>query len=66
MDQIGSAIQNVKAAAQTYGLSALAREADLPYTTVKSFADRDWSHKNLDTVRALIGAADRLSATKAA
>ena len=65
MDLIDTAISNVRAAAQAHGLAELARAAGLPYTTVKSFADRDWSHKNLETIRALNAAADRLASESA-
>ncbi|WP_374387173.1 hypothetical protein [Brevundimonas sp.] len=65
MDPIEAVIENVKTAAETHGLAALARAADLPYTTVKSFSDRDWSHKNLETIRALNSAAEKLSAEAA-
>ncbi len=61
MDPISETISTIRTAAETYGLAALARDADVPYTTVKSFADRDWSHKNLDVVRALGRSALRLS-----
>lgn len=60
MDAIELAIEDVRKAAEANGLAALARESGVPYTTVKSFADRDWGHKNLDVVRQLAAASRRL------
>lgn len=61
MTQVNDIINNVRKAAETHGLAALAREADVPYTTVKSFADRGWSNKNLQVIDALARASDRLA-----
>ncbi|WP_292229393.1 hypothetical protein [Brevundimonas sp.] len=61
MDPIFAIIPNIKAAAEAHGLAALAREAGVPYTTVKSFSDRNWTHKNLEIITALNGAAVRLA-----
>jgi hypothetical protein len=66
MSEIAAAIESIKTAAERVGLANLAREAGVPYTTVKSFADRGWSHKNLDAIEKLATAADRLSPPKAA
>lgn len=61
MTQVNDIINNVRRAAETHGLAALAREADVPYTTVKSFADRGWSNKNLQVIDALARASNRLA-----
>jgi lambda repressor-like predicted transcriptional regulator len=61
MTQVNDIIDNVRKAAETHGLAALAREADVPYTTVKSFSDRGWSNKNLQVIDALARASDRLA-----
>lgn len=61
MTQVNDIIDNVRRAAETHGLAALAREADVPYTTVKSFADRGWSNKNLQVIDALARASNRLA-----
>ena len=61
MTQVNDIINNVRRAAETHGLAALAREADVPYTTVKSFSDRGWSNKNLQVIDALARASDRLA-----
>lgn len=61
MTQVNDIINNVRRAAEAHGLAALAREADVPYTTVKSFADRGWSNKNLQVIDALARASDRLA-----
>lgn len=60
MTGIAHAIETIRTAAERVGLADLAREAGVPYTTVKSFADRGWSHKNLEVIEKLAGAADRL------
>jgi hypothetical protein len=61
MTPTAHAIEAIKQAADVHGVSALAREAGVPYTTVKSFSDRNWSHKNLDLLDKLAEAATRLS-----
>ena len=61
MTQVNDIINNVRRAAETHGLAALAREADVPYTTVKSFSDRGWSNKNLQVIDALARASNRLA-----
>jgi nucleoside phosphorylase len=62
MTSIALTIKNIEKAADAHGIGALAREAGVPYTTVKSFSDRNWSHKNLDMLDKLANAAVRLSA----
>ncbi len=61
MSEIATAVDTIRAQADRLGLAALAREAGVPYTTVKSFADRGWSNKNLDVVEKLAEAANRLA-----
>jgi precorrin-6B methylase 1 len=60
MSPISSTIQTVRQSAQKVGLGELAREAGVPYTTVKSFADRGWEHKNFEVLERLWCAAERL------
>lgn len=60
MDAIDECKSNVRKAAETFGLPALSRESGVPYTTVKSYADRDWSHKGLDVFSALARASGRM------
>lgn len=61
MDPIQTAINDVKRAADARGLRALSDESGVPYTTVKSFSDRQWAHKNLEVLRKLAAAAARLN-----
>lgn len=66
MTEIETALARVQAvAARKGGLAELAREADVPYTTVHSFSDRNWSHKNLEVIEKLVAAADRIAARDA-
>lgn len=62
MTCIDSTIAAVAETAKRVGLGVLAAEAGVPYTTVKSFSDRDWSHKSLSVIKALAAASDRLNA----
>ncbi|MFC5374012.1 hypothetical protein ACFPIF_15720 [Brevundimonas faecalis] len=61
MDMIDTVISNVRTAAKTHGLAALAREADVPYTSLKSFSDRGWTNKHLLLLQRLDTAAHRLT-----
>ncbi len=61
MSEIAQTISTIRETAERVGLPAFAREAGVPYTTVKSFADRDWSNKNLDVIEKLAAAAERLA-----
>jgi hypothetical protein len=61
MSEISSAIESIRQAAGKAGLVELAREAGVPYTTVHSFSNRQWSHKNLDVLEKLAGAAQRIN-----
>lgn len=67
MTEIEAALQRIRTVADRKGgLADLAREADVPYTTVHSFSERDWQHKNLEVVEKLVAAADRIAARDAA
>lgn len=46
--------------AERVGIRALALAAGLPYSTVRSYADRGWGQKYLPVCDALIAAAERL------
>lgn len=66
MTEIEAALQRIRLVADRKGgLAELAREAEVPYTTVHSFADRDWGNKNLSVVEKLVAAADRITAREA-
>jgi hypothetical protein len=62
MSEIAAAIAHIRAVADQVGLVELAREAGVPYTTVRSFAGRKWSHKSVDVIEKLSEAAKRLAA----
>ena len=63
MTEIGSAIERIrKVGDRKGGLADLAREADVPYTTVHSFSERGWTHKNLAVIEKLAAAAERIEA----
>lgn len=61
MTEISTATDSIRQAAEAAGLPELAREAGVPYTTVRSFAERGWSHKNLETFEKLASAAKRIN-----
>lgn len=61
MSQVAETIIRVRSTAQRVGLAEFARAAGVPYTTVKSFADRGWTNKNLEVLTLLDEAAQRLS-----
>lgn len=61
MTQITETISTIQEAAERVGLAEFARVADVPYTTVKSFADRGWSHKNFEVLQKLAAAAQKLA-----
>jgi precorrin-6B methylase 1 len=63
MTEIAAAVERIRRiGARKGGLAELAREADVPYTTVHSFSERDWSHKNLTVIEKLVAAAERIEA----
>lgn len=67
MSEIEVALQRIRAVADKRGgLVKLAQEADVPYTTVHSFAQRGWSNKNLEVIEKLAAAAERIEAQDAA
>lgn len=66
MSQIADTIKAVRLTADRVGFAKLALEAGVPLTTVRSFAGRNWSHKNLETLEKLAQAAQRLQADQAA
>lgn len=66
MSQIADTIETVRLAAKRVGFATLALEAGVPLTTVRSFAGRNWRHKNLETLEKLVEAAKRLQAEQAA
>jgi hypothetical protein len=61
MDPIQTAIDDVKRAVDARGITALVDESGVSYTTIRSFRDRGWSHKNLEVLRKLAAAAQRLN-----
>lgn len=62
MTEIEQAVARIRAvASRKGGLMDLSREAGVPYTTVHSFHQRDWSHKNLEVIEKLTAAADRIA-----
>lgn len=66
MSDVSSAIEDIRqAAARCKNLADFAREAGVPYTTVRSFADRHWSHKNLEAFQKLADAAKRINSRPA-
>lgn len=67
MTQIASAIDRIRRVAGARGgMARLAQEAEVPYTTVHSFSQRNWSHKNLEVIEKLAAAAERIEAQDAA
>ena len=63
MTEIELALQRIRTVADRKGgLVKLAQEADVPYTTVHSFSQRNWSHKNLEVIEKLAAAAERIEA----
>jgi len=63
MTDIAAAIEQIRQVTKEKGsLAELARESGVPYSTVHSFADRDWTHKNLEVIEKLAAAAQRIAA----
>lgn len=50
-----------KIAATEKGVAALARESGIPYTTLRSMAERDWTHKSVVSLVRLSEAAHRIA-----
>lgn len=62
MTEIEQALARIRAVANRKGgLAELSREAEVPYTTIHSFHQRDWQHKNLEVIEKLTAAADRIA-----
>lgn len=66
MSDLSEVLQSVRSTASRVGVAKLAAAAGVPYTTVRSLAERGWSNKNLATVEKLAAAAARLDAAQAA
>lgn len=66
MTQLTDTITRVRTAAEQVGLREFARIADVPYTTLKSFADRGWSNKNVLVLQKLADAASKVEPESAA
>jgi hypothetical protein len=62
MTDLTAALQGVRSTANREGVAKLAAEAGVPYTTVRSLAERGWSNKHLSTLEKLVAAAARLDA----
>lgn len=59
MSDIASSLARIRLVADRKGgLAELSRVADVPYSTVHSFAKRDWTNKHLDVLEKLAGAAE--------
>jgi precorrin-6B methylase 1 len=64
MTEIAAAVERIRNVGRRKGgLALLAQESGVPYTTVHSFAQRDWSHKNLEVIEKLVAAAERIEAS---
>jgi len=61
MHCIDETIKTIRDTAERVGLTALALEAGVPYTTLQTFAKRGWSHKSLTVLVKLASASDRLT-----
>lgn len=63
MTEITAAVDRIRRVADRKGgLTLLAQEAGVPYTTVHSFSQRGWTNKNLDVIEKLVAAAERIEA----
>jgi len=60
MRTVAEGMERVARVAGVVGVRRLAREADLPLSTVRSYAARGWRHKYLPACDRLIEAAERL------
>ncbi len=59
MSNISRAIQLIEAAEKEIGVAELAREAELPYTTVVGWKAQQWRPKWVATLEKLAAAAER-------
>lgn len=62
MSDISDNVNLIKQAANQFGLPKLAERAGVAYTTLKSFANRGWTSKNLQVVQQLHVAAEAMFA----
>lgn len=60
MSEIENVLSEIRLAAEAVGIPVLAAEAGVPLTTVRSYAERGWTHKNLAVIQSLSAAAKRL------
>jgi len=60
MQQIAEGMERVAAVAEKVGVPALAREAGLAESTVRSYRNRGWTAESLLRCEMLIAAAERL------
>lgn len=65
MQTVTEAMERVGRVAERVGVSALAREAGVPESTVRSYRNRGWTAEPLVACEKLIAAADRLEKPKA-
>ncbi len=61
MSDVTRAIQQIEAVEKEIGLAELAREADVPYTTVVGWKAHGWRPKWVATLEKLAQAAERRS-----
>jgi hypothetical protein len=66
MHEIAEGMARVAVVADRVGVRALAREAGLPLSTVRSYRDRGWTAESLLRCEMLIAAAERLSSQTSA
>jgi hypothetical protein len=59
-------ITRIQRAVELTDLAHLAHVADVPYTTLRSFAQRGWKYKHGDMLSKLARAADEILAQQAA
>lgn len=57
MTEVSSALDRIEAAAKTGGLPALAKAADVPYSTAAELRGKGWRTRAIDTIEKLSNAA---------
>ena len=50
----------IRRVAAEKGVAALSKEGGVPYTTLRSMEERDWSHRSIDNLVKLTDAARKL------
>jgi hypothetical protein len=60
METVADGMKRVARVAELVGVPALARAAQMPQSTVRSFRKRGWELKSLPNCEKLIAAAERL------